>query len=177
MARLGAYLGQGVVYALVALVLGTFSNTPAYRSFPADSAELVLSFSHGAARKGDCRRLTPEEIAALAPNMRRPEICPRERVPVTVRLALDEQVMFEHALPPGGIAGDGPSRVYRRFTVPAGRHLIAAALRDTERESGFDYAAEQTVTLAAGARFVVDFKAELGGFTFDSRPVAAERAR
>lgn len=166
MLKLGAYLGQAAVYALIAGVIGVLSNTPAYRGFPEDDAELVLSFSHVGARKGDCRRRSPEELAELAPNMRRAEVCPRERVPVTVRLALDDTVLIERALPPGGLAGDGPARVYERFAVPAGVHRLAASLRDTDRETGFDHAAEQTVTLAAGARFVVDFRADHGGFIF-----------
>ena len=177
MLRLGAYLGQGLVYALIAGVIGVLSDTPAYRGFPEDSAELVLSFSHGGARKGECRRLSAEELAKLAPNMRRAEVCPRARVPVTVRLELDDDVLIERALPPGGLAGDGPSRVYERFAVPAGVHKLAAYLRDTDREAGFDHAAEQTVTLAADARFVVDFRADHGGFIFGGAAGAGEGSR
>jgi hypothetical protein len=166
MLKLGAWIGQGLVYALIAVVIGVLSDTPAYRGFPEDSAELVLSFSHGGARKGACRELSPEELAELAPNMRRPKVCPRERVPVTVRLELDGNVLIERALPPAGLAGDGPSRIYAHFAVPAGVHRLAAFLRDTARETGFDYAAEKTVSLAADARFVVDFRADHGGFIF-----------
>ena len=36
---------------------------------------MMLTFVHGANRKGECRRLTVEEIAKLAPNMRQAQDC------------------------------------------------------------------------------------------------------
>ncbi len=160
------YAGQAVVYVLIALAIGYFANGPAYVHFPPDQALIKLSFGHGGEPKGECRRLTPEELAALAPNMRKPFDCPRERVPVVVALELDGQPLYQASLPPSGISGDGPSGVYERFPVAPGRHRLVARLRDTGRTEGFDYEREVDFELAPSHIFVVDFRAEAGGFVF-----------
>ena len=81
---------------------------------------MMLTFVHGADRKGECRRLSPEEIAKLPPNMRRVQDCPRVRRPLYVELDIDGRKIYSGNLPPTGIAGEGPSRVYQRFVMPAG---------------------------------------------------------
>ena len=40
------------------------------------------------------------------------------------------------------------------------------ALRDSRRSEGFDYEREAEITLEPGQSFVVDFRAEMGGFLF-----------
>ena len=160
------YFGQAVIYALVALVIGYFSAAPAYTHFPADQALLKLSFSHGAPRRAECRRLSAEELAKLAPNMRRAVECPRVRPPVLVALSIDGKGIFSASLPPSGLSGDGPSRIYRQFAVPPGSHVVRAALRDTARQEGFDYEREAEIVLAAGQSLAIDFRPEDGGFIF-----------
>lgn len=68
-----------IVLTLAFAVAALFSNAPSYRAIPPQSGILKLSFSHAADRRAGCRQLTAEEIGALAPNMRRTEICPRRR--------------------------------------------------------------------------------------------------
>lgn len=160
------YLGQGLVYALIALLFGVFSDSPRYTYSPPEQAQIMLSFSHGGARKGECRRLSAEELAELAPNMRRPQICPRERLPLLVELTLDGKPLFRAELPPSGLSGDGPSQVHRRFLVAPGPHRLTARLRDTARAQGFDYERSADIVLRAQQSFVVDFRADTGGFVF-----------
>jgi hypothetical protein len=159
-------LGQALAYLLFAAPLGVFSAAPSYTYLEPDKALIKLSFSHAAQRKGECRRLSREEIAALPPNMRRTEDCPRERLPVVVELVLDGRVVAHDVLPPAGLRRDGASAVYRRFPVAAGRHRLLARLRDSNRAEGFDYEQAAEVELAPGQNFVVDFRAEAGGFIF-----------
>ena len=166
MPKVVAYLGQGVVYAVIALCLGAFATWPSYRAFPDDKARLVISFSHGGQRLGECRKLSPEEIAEVAANMRRAEVCPRGRQPIMVEMRLSEELLYSASLPPTGIAGDGASQVYQGFTVDPGKHLLRVALRDSPRSEGFDYEREAEITLEPGQSFVVDFRAEMGGFFF-----------
>lgn len=166
MTRALRYLGQAVVYALIALLLGSFADWPHYARYPADQAQILLSFAHGGQRKGECRRLTPEEIADLPANMRRPTVCPRERLPVEVELLLDGQPLFSAALPPSGLSGDGSSQVHRRFTVAPGAHSLTARLRDSARTEGFDYERSEAVTLRARQNLVIEFRSEMGGFLF-----------
>jgi hypothetical protein len=159
-------IGQFVVVLLLFSAVTTLASWPIYRQVPEGSAIVLLTFVHGADRKADCRRLSPAEIAKLPPNMRKVQDCPRGRRPVHVELDLSGRNLFRASLPPTGIAGDGPSRVYQRFVVPSGQYEIAARLRDTARAEGFDHARKETVELTAGQMLVVDFRAESGGFVF-----------
>lgn len=174
MPRVFAYVGQVAVYGLVALLLGYFSASPTYRSFPADKAQLLLSFSHVGKRKRPCRKLTEAEIAETAPNMRRSEICPRERLPVFVELELSGAVIYRASLVPTGLSKDGASQTYRRFTLKPGRHRIVARLRDSGREKGFDYETEAEIKLGPGENMVVDFRSEFGGFIIGAGSRASE---
>jgi len=161
------YAGQFVFFVLVAAFIGYFSSQPVYHQIPDGMAQIKLSFAHGAARKGECRRLSREELQELAPNMRKPVSCPRERLPVVVKLELDGQNLYEATLPPTGLSGDGPSHVFKRFVVPVGRHTLVAQLRDSKRETGYDYIATKAINLAPAQSLAIDFRADIGGFVFE----------
>lgn len=161
-----ALLGQIATYAAFGLLLGHFSAAPSYTWIDPESAVIRLSFNHAGERVAECRQLSPEEIARLAPNMRQPLDCPRARVPLLVELTLDGDVLYRAAALPSGLADDGPATVYERFLVAPGTHEIGARLRDSRRTEGFDYAGRVQVELAAGQNFVVDFRAGTGGFIF-----------
>jgi hypothetical protein len=158
--------GQFLVIAALFVAVAAFSDWPVYRQISRGSAIVMLSFVHGADRKAECRRLTPEEIQKLPPNMRRVQECPRARRPVYVELDLGGKTVFQANLPPTGIAGDGPSKVYERFVVPVGKHDIAVRMRDTPRTDGFDHERKAVVTLVEDQLFVIDFRAESGEFVF-----------
>lgn len=153
---------------IVALFAGVaaLSDWPVYRQIPRNSGVMMLTFVHGADRKGECRRLTPEEIAKLPPNMRRVQDCPRVRRPIYVELDVDSHNIYQASLPPTGIAGDGPSQVYRRFVLPAGKHDVAVRMRDTARPAGFDHEGQDTFELSPGQMFVIDYRPESGSFVF-----------
>lgn len=167
MSRLARLAGQGLVYLAFAVLLGVFANGPSYTHLPADQAMIKLSFAHGGSHKQACRRRTAEEIAALPPNMRKVFDCPRERVAVLVELRLDGDELYRAELQPTGLAGDGPSRVYARFAVVPGRHVLEARLRDTPRSEGFDYVRKEVIELAPLQNFVVDFRPGGDGFVFN----------
>ncbi|MCZ7657877.1 MAG: hypothetical protein M5U07_08440 [Xanthobacteraceae bacterium] len=146
--------------------VAAFANWPVYRQTPQGTAVIMVTFVHGADRKAACRKLTPAEIAKLPPNMRRTQECPRSRPPLYLELDIDGAPALRATLPPTGIAGDGPSRVYERFVVPAGAHEIAVRMRDTPRSEGYDYERTGRVTLTPDQLMVVDFRAESGEFLF-----------
>ncbi len=157
---------QFAVIAALFVAVAAFANWPVYRQIPRDSAVVVLSFVHGADRRGECRRLTPEEIAKLAPNMRRVQDCPRGRRPLYVELDLNGRNVYRANLPPTGIAGDGPSKVYERFVLPAGGYDVAVRMRDTARPEGFDHERKGRVSLTPDQLFMIDFRTESGEFVF-----------
>ena len=158
--------GQFVVIAALFAGVAWLSDRPVYRQIPADSGIMMLTFVHGADRKGECRRLTPEEIAKLAPNMRRVQDCPRVRRSIYVELDIDGRKIYQANLPPSGIAGDGPSRVYQRFVLPAGKYNVAVRMRDTSRADGFDHERHGIVEFAPSQMFVIDYRPESGEFIF-----------
>ena len=157
--------GGFAVLALLFAGVAVLSNRPLHRSLPDGVGVLTLSFSHGADRKAACRKATPEELAKLPPNMRRPEICPRDRPPIRVEFDIDGKRMFEADVPPSGIAGDGPSRVHRRFVLPAGSYDVAVRMRERPGDD-FDWQAERSIRVDPGANRVIDFRATAGGFVF-----------
>jgi hypothetical protein len=157
--------GQGACYlAFVALI--AFGTSATFTHFPPDRALIKLSFTHGAARPTDCRRLTAEEPAKLPPNMRRPVECARGRLPVFAELIVDGTTLLSASPPPTGLSHDGPSRIYRSFITTPGRHRLVLRLRDTPRTSGFDYSREAEIDLAPQQNFVIDFRPEGDGFIF-----------
>lgn len=159
------YSGQVAAYAVFMIAVGYFSASPAYTHLDPSRALLKVSFSHAGQPVRECRRLSPEEIAKLAANMRRPDDCPRERVPLHLVVELDGKPLFEDKLSPTGLWGDGPSSVYQRFPLPSGRHRLNLRLRDSRREEGFDYESQLDLDLVPRQNLVVDFRPATGGFT------------
>jgi hypothetical protein len=160
------YAGQGLFYTAVAAIAGYFAANPVWREVPEGEAQIKLAVSHGGRPVQDCHRLTPEELAKLPSNARRPSNCTRERLPVKIRLTIDGQVLYEDVLPPTGWSRDGVSRAYRKFLVPAGHHAIDLALTDSRRADGFDYTSHYVTDLKPWQNLAIDFKAEQGGFIF-----------
>lgn len=158
--------GQFVVILALFAAVAILSDRPVFHQIPENSGVMVLTFVHGADRKGECRRLSPEEIAKLPPNMRRVQDCPRVRRAVYVEFDVDGRNLYRADLPPTGIAGDGPSRVYQRFVLPAGRHDVAVRMRDTARADGFDHERRETVTFSPAQLLVIDYRAESNEFVF-----------
>ena len=158
----------GLFVVIVALFAGVawLSDRPIYRQIPLNSGVLMLTFVHGADRRGECRRLSPEEIAKLPPNMRRVQDCPRGRRPIYIELDVNDRNIYRASLPPTGIAGDGPSRIYQRFVLPAGRYEVAVRMRDTPRADGFDHERRGIVDFAPDQMFVIDFRPQSGEFIF-----------
>ncbi|MDE2297982.1 MAG: hypothetical protein KGL99_06630 [Burkholderiales bacterium] len=160
-----AWLGQVLLYALFASLIGVFSHWPAYRQLAPDQALIKLSFTHDGQRVAACRQRSPAELAKLPPNMRAPMQCPRERAPVVVELDLDGKQVYRHVAMPSGLSKDGASSVYHRVPVLAGVHRIDVRLKDSPDGGGFDYTRTATVTLAPAHILVIDFDAEKGGIT------------
>jgi len=157
------FIGQAAVYAVIAALVGYFSDAPAYVHFPADRALIKLSLIHGGQRKG-CRERTPEELSRLAPNMRRPLVCLRERFPVVVEFELDGQHLYHALLLPTGLFSDGPSWAYVKFAVPPGPHKLELKLQDSDRTEGWDYDQEVDIDLKPLQNLTIDFHAQAGGF-------------
>ncbi len=151
------WIGQGLLYAGFAAVLGFFSDAPVYRHLPAGHAVVKVSIVHQGMRLQPCVERTPGELASLPPNMRVAARCPRERAPLLLELDMDGESLLRREAPPSGLSSDGSAAIYQRLVVPAGPHRIAVRLRDSARTHGFDYVQEASVVLAPAQILVVDF--------------------
>jgi hypothetical protein len=160
-----AWVGQALLYALFALAIGVFSRWPTYHHLGPDQALIKLSFTHTGKPVGDCRPLSPDELAKLPPNMRAPMKCPRERSPVTVEVDVGGVPVVRRVAAPSGLSRDGASAVYQRLQVAAGAQRITVRLNDDARQAGFTHQRDETVTLAPAQILVIDFDAEQGGIT------------
>jgi hypothetical protein len=160
------FLLQVIAYAAFAIAVGYLSFWPRYQYASPELANVKLSLSHATERVVPCVKLTPQQVAELAPNMRRTHSCERQRLPLILQLSVDGEITFEHEALPSGLWEDGPASIYERFDLAPGMHTIAVQLRDTAREDGWDYTHSEDVTLVAGRYMTITFKAENGGFAF-----------
>lgn len=163
--RVVSWTGQLLGYAAFCAALAYFATRPVYHPIPPETALVKVSLQHAGQRKEACRERSAEELAKLAPNMRSASVCPRERVPVAIEIALDGRTIVSQSVPPSGLAKDGSSTLYLRVEVPAGEHRVVAKLGDSP-EPGFGHVKEATVNLAAGAILLIDFDAKSGGWAF-----------
>jgi len=157
---------QAVLYAAFAVVIGWLSIRPPFHYASADMATIKLSLSHATNRVVPCVKLTPEEIAKLAPNMRRTLSCERARLPLTIEIDIDGVGTVQLEAQPSGLWSDGPASVYERFDIVPGKHRITARLRDSERADGWDYEHSEEVVLEPGRYFTISFKPGNGGFNY-----------
>ncbi len=165
------YATQALIYAGMALWLGYFANLPVYTHLPPDQALIKLSVIHSANRKAECRRRSQEELQALAPNMRTPFDCPRERLPIEIEVLLDGDPVYARTVQPAGLFRGSQSRIYERIPAAAGSHRLEVRMVDSNRTDGYDYQRSADIVLAPGENFVIDFRAETGGFRFEGRLV------
>lgn len=149
--------GAIALYIAFAVFIGYFSTRPAYVQRPPSQAAVKLALSHQGQLKRPCRRRSPDELAELAPNMRRPMDCPRERWPVRLTLSLDGETVYERTVAPTGFSRDGTSYAYDRLRVPAGDHEVALAVWDSGAGDAEPYARTEKVRLTPGQVLVVEF--------------------
>ncbi len=126
-----------------------------YRPLPGNEALLLVNFAHPSRPEGACRTRTEAEVAALPPNLRAPEVCPRRRIAVPVRIELDGLTVMDETLFPAGLQRDGSASVHRRIPVAGGRHAIRIRMLDEERAAD--------VELAPGQVLRIDYRPERGG--------------
>ena len=166
MSSLTRGLLQIPAYAVFAISVGYFSFWPRYQYAAPDRATVKVSVSHATKHIKPCVLLTPQQIAELPPNMRRRESCERKRLPLTMEVEIDGDIMLSVQADPSGLWGDGPASIYERFEVDPGMHLVTTRLRDTDRANGWDYSHTEELMLHQGRYFTVTFKAETGGLVY-----------
>lgn len=142
--------GQVVAWSVFLGVTGVFAQWPTFSPLPPGHGQLTLSMAHLTERLEPCVELTPEELAALPPNMRMPERCPRTRAHAVIELWVDGELLLRDAVRPTGLARGGRSYLQAHWGLPAGDYLLELRLRDSPREVGFDKVQHLELSLSAG---------------------------
>ncbi len=142
--------GQSLAWLLFATTTGLFAQWPVYSPVPQGHGELKLSMARLTERLEPCQQLSPEEIAALPPNMRITEQCPRSRVHAVVELDADGALLLGTSVRPVGLARGGRSYLQGRWSLPAGDYQLELRLRDSPRDAGFDLVRRFSLSLGAG---------------------------
>ena len=158
--RIGQYLGQALIYALFIAFIGYFASSPTYTFMQPEEALVKLTFSHAGKRKQPCRERSAEELAAMPSHLRKKKDCPRERSPLDVVLELDNQLVYQATISPGGMSSDLASPIYERIRLPIGEHRLQLHMRDDIHTEGFNYTLDETVTLKSAQILVIDFDSE-----------------
>lgn len=166
-------IAQFIAYAVFVAGIGYLSASPMYRHADPEKAVISLVVSHPTQRIGECRKMTPEELAEIAKNMRQPEECPRERHDLYMELLLDGDPLFSGSARPAGLWKDGPASLYGKFPVAAAPGTLTVRMRDSGRENGFDVERTDEIALDPRQNFVVDYTV-LKGFSFDGDRIDAE---
>ena len=158
MARPSQYLGQALLYGLFFVPLVYFTSAPLYQHQDADAGTLKLAVRHVGKIVGECEQLDAEQYANLPANMKRPEICPRERSPLQIEMRLDDETLYRATVPASGLHSDGVSSMYRRFAIPAGTHRLQLSMNDDVAEDAPTWELERDIEVAPAQVVVVSFK-------------------
>ena len=109
---------MALVLGGLAAVTGILAATIPWRQLGEDQAVVRLSIRHATAPKIACKPLTPQEMAELPPNMRRPVDCPRERWPVYVELENNGRLLYRGTHQPSGLWNDGAVSLQQPLIEP-----------------------------------------------------------
>jgi hypothetical protein len=152
------YLGQAVLYGLFFVPLAYLTSNPLHTQQEAGMATLKVAVRHAGKIVGECKPVDSEQYARMPANMKRPEICPRERSPLRLAVELDGEILYAEVVPAAGLHSDGVASVYMRFEVPAGKHRLRLGMNDDVAVEGDTWEFDQEVTLAAAQVVVARFK-------------------
>lgn len=158
MAELRRFAAQAILYAAFFLPIVYLTQQPSLRTLEPDQAVLKLAIRHAGQVIGECVPVTGTENANLPRNMKAPEICPRERSPLLLELKVDDRILYRESVSPSGLHNDGVSSMYRRFTLPAGRHRIELTMNDDVSVDGPNWRMQREVDLRPAQVAVVTFK-------------------
>lgn len=127
--------GGGILIGLAFLAgVAWLTEAPA-RFATEDAALLRLSWRLPAGEGQDCRRPTPEELAALPAHMRNPDACLGGSHPgFTLSVSVDGSDIVTDTLYPSGSRGDRPIYVFRELPIASGQKSLRVRFEQNEGE-------------------------------------------
>ena len=152
-------------YSIFMGLVWYFSILPPYHQLDEGEALITYTMSHVGKHVTECKKMSYEELMKLAPNMRKPMDCPRERSPVVMELQLNDEVIFSHTAQPLGLYKDQGIDIYHNIKVPAGKHYMKTWLNDDVKIEGPIYQYEQDIVIKPEQHLIIQFDSGEGGFT------------
>ena len=152
-------------YSIFMGLVWYFSILPPYHQLDEGEALITYTMSHVGKHVTECKKMSYEELMKLAPNMRKPMDCPRERSPGVMELKLDDEVIFSHTAQPLGLYKDQGIDIYQNIKVPAGTHHMQTWLNDDVKVEGPIYQREQDIVIKPEQHLIIQFDSGEGGFT------------
>ncbi len=152
------YLGQALLYGLFFAPLAYFTSAPDFMVQAPELATLKLAVRHAGKIVGACEVLSGAAYEQLPANMKRPEVCPRERSPLLLQLSLDGNVIYVATAEASGLHSDGMASIYKRFAIPAGRHQLTMLMNDDVTLTDFPWQLQQEIKLLPAQVMVLNFK-------------------
>lgn len=153
-----------------AFAIAWLSRTPTRQAEP-ESGVLRLSWRVLGARIEECRQRTQEELEALAPHMRTPQVCVGRNADYTLRVDLDGRTALVDTLRPAGVRADRPVYVLADLTLEPGSHemniAFAALGLPAERDLDDDRDADDSPVALAWAGTVTVAPGEIALITLD----------
>ena len=156
------YFLQAINYTVFMALVWYFSAAPSIRILADDEAMITIAFAHAGEVREPCRKLTNEELAELAQNMRQVEDCPRQRSPVVIKATLDNEPIYDVTLDPPGLFEDGGVDVYYSGRISAGEHRFEIIMNDSVRNPEFSHTFDGEIDVAPGQIVLVRFDPEHG---------------
>ncbi len=151
------YVLQAINYTVFMALIWYFATEPSIRILAEDEAMITMAFAHAGELREPCRKLSSGELAELAPNMRKPEECPRERSPVVITASLDGEILYDKTMQPPGFFNDGGVDIYFSGKVPAGSHNLEVKMDDSIRREGFNHTFGQRINIDPAQIMLIDF--------------------
>jgi hypothetical protein len=134
---MNALLKIGLTFLLVALATAYYSDLPVYRIHDDGETELKLVVRHSGTLLEACRTLSTSELDQLAPNMRKPTSCPREKSPMTIELTINELPPYVATIVPSGLHNDGVLALYKSFNLKHGPVRIRLRSKEDSHQQAF----------------------------------------
>jgi len=158
---------QAINFGIFMGLVGFFSINPPFKHLGDDQAMITLAISHAGERREECRKISPEEMAKLPPNMRVPMDCPRERSPISVDLTLDGKAVISNSVEPPGLYKDQGIDIFQSIKVPAGKHQLSIQMNDSVRVEGPTFTHKRDIDLKPAQLLVIQFDSVAGKFTLN----------
>jgi hypothetical protein len=114
----------GLLLALVFTAALVVASRLPWQVHGEDEAQIRLSWRTVSEPLRECRKPTPEELAALPLHMRMEEICERRHAPFRLAVRIDGATVRDALREPAGARGDRPLYVFEEIPVPPGPHRI-----------------------------------------------------